>query len=79
MFIASAVFSDGTIQNVTKQTDWTSSDETVASIISSGSIITNGRLDAKTAGQTTITAAVRGLLIGGVPARGTAIVQVTTP
>jgi hypothetical protein len=51
---ATAVFSDGTTQDVTQQANWTSSDSTVAFIISSSSTQTNGRLDAKTTGTATI-------------------------
>jgi uncharacterized protein YjdB len=54
---ATAVFSDGTTQDVTAQADWTSSDDNVAHIISSSSQ-TNGRLDARKAGTTTITATI---------------------
>ena len=54
---ATAVFSDGTTENVTPQADWTSSDEHVADIISSSSPKTNGRLNAKDPGRATITAA----------------------
>ena len=75
--IASVVFSDGTTQNVTNQTDWVSSNKMVASIISSGSPKTNGRLDAKKPGTTTITATLKSVLIAGSPLQGTAIVIVT--
>jgi trimeric autotransporter adhesin len=56
--IATAVFSDGTMEDVTQQADWTSSDDTVAHIISSSSPETNGELMAKKAGTATITATV---------------------
>ena len=74
--MATAMVSDGSFQDVTDNTNWTSSDETVASIISSGSPNTNGRLDAKTVGTTTITVTLKGTLIGG-PFVGTATVNVT--
>jgi uncharacterized protein YjdB len=73
--IASAVFSDGTIQNVTNQTDFISSNTTVASIISSGSSNTNGRLNAKNAGTTAITATLKNVIAGG-PFTATATVVV---
>src|SRR5215469_302468 len=74
--IATALLSDGTLQDVTDQADWVSSKTTVATIISSGSSNTNGRLDAKKAGTTTITATLKNVLVGG-PFQGTAIVIVT--
>jgi len=74
--IATALLSDGTFQDVTNQTDWISSNTAVATIISSGSSNTNGRLDAKKAGTTTITATLNNILVGG-PFQGTAIVIVT--
>ncbi|HEY2487294.1 MAG TPA: Ig-like domain-containing protein [Candidatus Binataceae bacterium] len=67
---ATAVFSDGTTQNVTSQVDWISSNETVAHIISSSSPVTNGRLMPKKPGVTTITAT-----LGGV--QGSTLVTVT--
>jgi trimeric autotransporter adhesin len=73
MMTATAVFSDGTMQNVTAQADWTSSDENVAHIISSGSPNTNGRLMAKKPGTTTITATIPSL--GN--AHGSTVVTVT--
>jgi hypothetical protein len=54
--MATAVFSDGTTENVTSEVDWTSSNENVAHITSSSSPKTNGRLMAKNPGVTTITA-----------------------
>jgi uncharacterized protein YjdB len=75
--MASLLFSDGTTQNVTSQCDWISSNTSVASIISSGSTITNGRLVAKKAGTTTITATLKSTLIAGGPFVGTA--EVTVP
>jgi uncharacterized protein YjdB len=72
--MATAVFSDGTSQNVTIQTDWVSSDPNVADIISSSSVQTNGRLDAKKPGTTTITATVT---LGGVTLSGSTLVTVS--
>jgi hypothetical protein len=58
---ATAVFSDGTAQDVTSQVDWTSSNVKVAHIISSSSPETNGRLMAfNKPGVTTITADLGG-------------------
>lgn len=56
--MATAVFSDGTTQDVTGQASWTSSDTSVVFIISSGSPITNGRMTARTPGIATITASI---------------------
>jgi len=67
---ATATFSDGSTQDVTQQADWTSSDATVAHIISSSSTQTNGELQPKKPGTTTITATFGGLL-------GSTVVTVT--
>jgi len=75
--IATILLSDGTTQNVTDQADWTSSKPNVASIISSGSPNTNGRLDPKKVGTTTTTATLKSVLIGGSGLQGTAFVVVT--
>jgi uncharacterized protein YjdB len=72
--IATAVFSDGSVQNVTQQTDWISSDHSVASIISSSSTQTNGRLDPVKVGTTTITGT---LVISGTPFQGSLMVTLT--
>jgi uncharacterized protein YjdB len=74
--VASALFTDGTtLQNVTQPpTVWLSSDPTVADILSTGSSQTNGRLDAKKPGTTTLTATVQ--LLGGGTMTGTATVIV---
>jgi hypothetical protein len=72
--VATAHFSDGTTQDVTQQADWTSSDTSVADIISSSSVQTNGRLDAKKPGTTTIKATVT---LGGVTLSGSTLVTVT--
>ena len=71
--MATAVFSDGTSQNVTIQADWVSSDHDVADIISSSSVQTFGRLDAKEPGTTTITATVT---LGGVTLSASTLVTV---
>jgi hypothetical protein len=55
---ATAVFSDGTTQEVTLQANWTSSDDNVVHIQSTGSPNTNGRLEAKKPGTATITATI---------------------
>jgi uncharacterized protein YjdB len=67
---ATATFSDGSTQDVTQQANWTSSDDTVAHIISSSSTQTNGELQAKKPGTTTITATFGGLV-------GSTVVTVT--
>jgi uncharacterized protein YjdB len=72
--IATAVFSDGSVQDVTQQTHWISSDHNVASIISSSSTQTNGRMDPKEAGTTTITGTV---VISGTTFQGMLVVNVT--
>jgi hypothetical protein len=59
--MATAVFSDGTTQNVTSEVDWTSSNKNVAHIISSSSESTNGELMAKSPGETTITTELEGI------------------
>ena len=73
--IATAVLSDGTLQDVTNQANWVSSNTTVASIVTSMGN-SNGELHAKKAGTTTITATLKTVLVGG-PFQGTAIVIVT--
>jgi hypothetical protein len=60
-------------QDVTAQTDWTTSNMSVAHIQSTGSQVTNGRLMAKSPGTATITATVPAL--GG--AQGSTVVTVT--
>jgi hypothetical protein len=73
--IATAVFSDGTVQDVTLQTDWMSSDPTVAFINSTHSIQTNGQLNPKkVGGPVTITGTV---VISGTTFQGTLKVTVT--
>jgi hypothetical protein len=72
--VATAVFSDGSMQVVTIQADWISLDPDVADIISSSSVQTNGRLDAKKPGTTTIKATVT---LGGVTLSGSTLVTVT--
>jgi uncharacterized protein YjdB len=70
--IATAVFSDGSVQDVTADPscDWVSSDKSVATIISSSSPETNGRIDLHSVGQTIITATFGGLV-------GSLVVNVT--
>jgi hypothetical protein len=72
--VATAVFSDGSMQVVTIQADWVSSNHSVADIVSSSSVQTNGRLDAKEPGTTTIAATVT---LGGVTFSGSTLVTVT--
>jgi trimeric autotransporter adhesin len=71
---ATAVFSDGTMQDVTLVAEWTSSDDNVAHIQSTGSSDTNGRLMAKKPGTATITATIPTL--GN--AQGSTLVTVTS-
>ena len=71
--MATAVFSDGTTQDVTQQANWTSSDDSVADIITSSSIHTNGELHAKKTGTATITATV---ILNGVTLSGSTGVTV---
>jgi hypothetical protein len=70
--IATAVFSDGSVQDVTADPgcDWVSSDKSVATIISSSSPQTNGRMDLHSVGQTIVTATFGGLV-------GSLVVNVT--
>ena len=70
--IATAVFSDGSVQDVTADPgcDWVSSDKSVATIISSSSPQTNGRMDLHSVGQTMVTATFGGLV-------GSLVVNVT--
>ena len=56
--IATALFSDGTMEDVTAEADWTSSDEKVAHV-KSNSGNANGELQAKNPGTATITATCR--------------------
>ena len=71
--VATAVFSDGTMQDVTGQASWTSSNNGVVFIVSSGSPITNGRLTGRKLGTATITATIPTL--GN--AQGSTVVTVT--
>jgi uncharacterized protein YjdB len=71
--MATAVFSDGTMQDVTAQADWSSSDDQVAHIISSSSPETNGELDARKTGTAIITATIPTL--GGIQGSTTVTVQ----
>jgi hypothetical protein len=73
--VATAVFSDGTMQDVTQQTDWISLDQHVATIISSSSTETNGRLNPDKVGTTTITATF--VPTPGTTFQGTLVVNVT--
>jgi uncharacterized protein YjdB len=59
---ATATFSDGTTQDVTNQVSWTSSDDTIAHVISSGSQVTNGRVKGNKPGTATITATLNGFV-----------------
>jgi hypothetical protein len=70
---ATAVFSDGTMQNVTAQTNWISSNSKVVRIRSTGSSKINGTAMAKSPGTTTITATIPTL--GN--AQGSTVVTVT--
>src|SRR5262249_8852710 len=73
--VASALLSDGTVQNVTAPpTAWLSSHPDVADILSTGSSQTNGRLEAGKVGTTTLSATVQ--LVGGGTLVGTATVNV---
>jgi uncharacterized protein YjdB len=70
--IATALFSDGTMEDVTAEADWTSSDEKVAHV-KSNSGNANGELQAKKPGTAIITATVPTL--GG--ASGSTTITVT--
>ena len=69
-FMATGMFSDGDVHDLTTQVSWTSSDSAKASVVS-----TSGLATAVAAGATTITATASSL--GGV--KGTATLTVSTP